>query len=591
MPLHAIDWIIIGSYFAVALAVGLYYRKRAGASLAEFFLSGRSLPWWIAGTSMVATSFAADTPLAVTGLVARHGVAGNWFWWSFALGGMVIVFVYARLWRRAGVMTDVELVEMRYGGKPAAFLRGFRSIYIALLVNSIIVGWVTAAMLNVLKFTVFSGTEAASGSSDWLIILVLFAIVGLYSTLSGLWGVVITDFIQFSVAMVGSIVFAYYCVAHVGGLDALRERLATGYEGGEQILSFLPDFTAAEPWMPLNIFLIMLFVQWWASWYPGSEPGGGGSTVQRMASCRSERDSLLATLWYQLAHYCLRPWPWLLVALCALAVYPDLRQLDDPGVGYPMLMRDIAPVGLRGVMLVVFFAAFMSTLSTQINWAASYLVGDFYRRFWNPDADERHLTRASRLATVFVMVVCAGSSWIMRGIAVDEAWKFLAALGAGTGAVFMLRWFWWRINAWSEISAMVASLFYFILVSRYVESNEHRLAIVAALTIPTWLAVTFMTKPEDDAKLDGFYEQIRPGGGGWGPVADRLPNVDVDRHLAASVLAAILATAVVYFTIPGVGLLLFGSFGRGALALSAALLCGVATYTLAQRIGWERMTR
>lgn len=591
MPLAPIDWAIIVTYFVVALAVGLYYRKRAGSSLAEFFLSGRSLPWWIAGTSMVATSFAADTPLAVTGLVARHGIAGNWFWWSFALGGMVIVFVYARLWRRAGVMTDVELVELRYGGKPAAFLRGFRSIYIALLVNSIIVGWVTAAMLNVLKFTVLSGTPAATGASDWIIIVTLFAIVGLYSTLSGLWGVVITDFLQFLVAMAGSIVFAGYCVAHVGGLDAMRERLATGYAGGEQILRFLPDFSSTDPWMPLNIFLIMLFVQWWASWYPGSEPGGGGAMVQRMASCRSERDALLATLWYQLAHYCLRPWPWLLVALTALAVYPDLRELPDPGVGYPMLIRDLAPAGLRGTMLVVFFAAFMSTLSTQINWAASYLVGDFYKRFLKPEADEKHLTRVSRLTTLLVMLVCMGSAWIMRGIAVDEAWKFLAALGAGTGAVFILRWFWWRINAWSEISAMIASLVYFIGVSRYVASNELRLAVVAALTIPTWLLVTFLTRPEEEARLDAFYEKIRPGGGGWKPIAERKPGVDADQHLLASVLAAFLATGVVYFTIPGVGLVLFGELGRGTLALAGALACGVMTYQLVHRIGWEKMTR
>ena len=591
MPLAPIDWIIIVAYFVIALAVGLYYRERAGSSLDEYFLSGRSLPWWIAGTSMVATSFAADTPLAVTGLVAKYGVAGNWFWWSFALGGMVIVFVYARLWRRAGVMTDVELVELRYGGKPAAFLRGFRSIYIALLVNSIIVGWVTAAMINVLKFTVFSGTETASGASDWLIIVALFAIVGLYSTLSGMWGVVITDFLQFIVAMVGSIVFAVYCVQHVGGLDAMRERLTTGYEGGEQILRFLPDFSSADPWMPLNIFLIMLFVQWWASWYPGSEPGGGGAMVQRMASCRSERDALLASLWYQLAHYCLRPWPWLLVALSALAVYPDLRALEDPGVGYPMLIRDLAPAGLRGVMLVVFFAAFMSTLSTQINWAASYLVGDFYKRFLKPDADENHLTWVSRLTTLFVMIVCMGSAWIMRGIAVDEAWKFLAALGAGTGAVFILRWFWWRINAWSEISAMIASLLYFIVVSSYVESNEIRLAVVAALTIPTWVIVTFVTRPEKDAQLDAFYEKIRPGGNGWKPVAARKPGVDVDKHLLWSVIAAFLATAIVYLTIPGVGMLLFGDYGKGALALAGALACAVATYQLVHRIGWEKMTR
>ncbi len=591
MPLATIDWVIIGCYFVLASGVGLYYRKRAGSSLSEYFLSGRSLPWWLAGTSMIATSFAADTPLAVTGLVARHGIAGNWFWWSFALGGMIIVFVYARLWRRAGVMTDVELVELRYGGKPAAFLRGFRAIYISLLVNSIIVGWVTAAMVNVLKFTVFSGTEAETGSSDWLIILALFAVVGVYSTLSGLWGVVVTDFVQFAVAMVGSVVFAYFCVSHVGGLDALREKLTSGYEGGEQILSFIPDFTAADPWMPLNVFLIMLFVQWWASWYPGSEPGGGGSTVQRMASCRSERDALLATLWFQLAHYCLRPWPWLLVALSALAVYPDLRTLEDPGVGYPMLIRDLAPAGLKGVMLVTFFAAYMSTISTHINWAASYLVGDVYRRFLRPNAEQVELTKVSRIATVFVLVVGAGASWLMRGIAVDEAWKFLAALGAGTGAVFMLRWFWWRINAWSELSAMVASLFYFILVSQRVASNEHRLAIVAALTIPTWLVVTFLTAPESRETLDRFYTKIRPGGAGWAPAAERNPGVEVDRYLGSSIVAALMATAVVYLTIPGLGYLLFGRYLAGVLALTGAAVASGLTYVLARRIGWENVTQ
>ena len=415
--------------------------------------------------------------------------------------------------------------------------------------------------------------------------------VGLYSTLSGLWGVVITDFIQFVIAMTGSIVFAYFCVRHVGGLTALRDALDQGYEGGDQILRFVPDFRAEEPWMPLNIFLIMLFVQWWASWYPGSEPGGGGSTVQRMASCRSERDSLLATLWYQLAHYCLRPWPWLLVALTALAVYPDLKSLPDPGVGYPMLIRDLAPPGLRGLMLVTFFAAFMSTISTQVNWAASYLVGDFYRRFVAPDADDGTLTRVSRVTTLLVLAVCGVSSWVMRDIAVDEAWKLLAALGAGTGAVFMLRWFWWRINAWSELSAMVASLGYFVVVSRYVESNEHRLAIVAALTIPTWLLVTFLTRPERDEVLDAFYTRIRPGGPGWSPSAARVPNIDVDRDLIPSILAALSATAVVYLTIPGVGFLLFGRYGDGALALGAALGCGIGTHALTRRIGWERVAR
>jgi len=591
MPLALIDWVLIASYFALSLGVGLAYRKRAGSGLEEYFLSGRSLPWWMAGTSMVATTFAADTPLAVTGLVARNGVAGNWFWWAFALGGMITVFVYARLWRRAGVMTDVELVELRYGGSPAAFLRGFRSLYMALLVNSIIVGWVTVAMLNILKFTVLSGTKAAEGGWDLSIIIVLFAVVGLYSTLSGLWGVVVTDFVQFLLAMGGCIVFAFFAVAHVGGISALGARLAEGHAGGEQILSFLPDFSASEPWMPLDIFLIMIFVQWWASWYPSAEPGGGGSVVQRMASCRDERHAVLATLWFQIAHYCLRPWPWLLVALSALAVYPDLRTLPDPGVGYPMLIRDIAPAGLRGVMLVAFLAAYMSTISTQINWAASYLVGDMYLRFLKPDADESRLSAVSRGASVLVTVFGVAASWLMREIAVDEAWKILAALGAGTGAVFMLRWFWWRINAWSEISAMAASLVYFLIVSRFVVANERRLALVAVLTIVTWVAVTFLTRPERSPVLEKFYARIRPGGGGWGPVASRLPEVDVDRNLGRSVAAAFLATGVVYLTLPGIGFLLFGSHGAAAASFGAALACAASVYLLVRNVGWEKIVR
>jgi Na+/proline symporter len=591
MSLALIDWILIAAYLALSLGIGLAYRKRAESSLEEYFLSGRSLSWWMAGTSMVATTFAADTPLAVTGLVARNGIAGNWFWWAFALGGMITVFVYARLWRRAGVMTDIELVELRYGGKPAAFLRGFRSLYIALLVNSIILGWVTVAMLNILKFTVLSGTEAARGGWDLPIIIILFAVVGLYSTLSGLWGVVVTDFIQFILAMGGCIVFAFFAVDHVGGMSALRERLAAGHVGGEQILSFLPDFSARDPWMPLDIFLIMIFVQWWASWYPSAEPGGGGSVVQRMASCRDERHAVLATLWFQLAHYCLRPWPWLLVALVALAVYPDLRSLPDPGVGYPMLIRDIAPPGLLGILLVAFLAAYMSTISTQINWAASYLVSDLYLRFLKPDADESRLATVSRWASVLVTLFGVAASWLMRDLAVDEAWKLLAALGAGTGAVFMLRWFWWRINAWSEISAMAASLVYFLIVSRFVVSNERRLAVVALLTIVTWLLVTFLTRPERSEVLEAFYARIRPGGGGWQPIASKLPNVNVDRNLGKSVAAAFLTTGVVYLTLPGIGFILFGETRAAALSLGGALACGALAYGLVRNVGWEKIVR
>lgn len=589
MQLTGLDWTIIVAYFAVALGIGLWFRRRAGRSMAEYFVSGRSLPWWIAGTSMVATTFAADTPLAVQGLVAQHGLAGNWFWWAFALGGMFTVFVYARLWRRAEVLTDVELVELRYGGRPAALLRGFRALYIALLVNSIIIGWVTGAMLRILKHTVFSGTAMGEGASDWWLIVAMLAVVGVYSTLSGLWGVAVTDFVQFAMAMVGMVILAVIAVAHVGGVDALQQQVAANFGGGEQAFGFLPDFTAADPWMPLDIFLIMLFVQWWASWYPGAEPGGGGYVVQRMAACRDERHSLLATLWFQVAHYCVRPWPWLMISFVALAIYPDLRSLDDPGVGFPMVIRDLAPSGLRGLVLVAFFAAFMSTISTQMNWGASYLVSDFWARFVRPDANEDELTRASRWASVLVLVIGAGTAWLMRDVSVDEAWKFLAALGAGTGAVFMLRWFWWRINAWSEIVAMAASLVFFVAVSGWIESNERRLAVVAALTIAAWLAATWLTRPEDDATLERFYRKVRPGGPGWGPVAARAPDVAADEHLGLSIVAALLGGGIVYLTLPAVGWLIFGRTAAALAALLGAAACGLGVAAILRHIGWEEV--
>jgi SSS family transporter len=589
VELNLLDWLIIFGYLVMAAGIGLTFRKRAGRSVTDYFLSGRSLPWWIAGTSMVATTFAADTPLAVTGLIARHGLAGNWFWWAFALGGMITVFVYARLWRRAEVLTDVELVELRYGGKAAAFLRGFRALYIALLVNAIIIGWVTGAMITVLQQTVFAGGEAGTGSYEWLLIVVLLGVVGIYATLSGLWGVAITDFIQFILAMAGSIALAAIAVSHLGGMQAMRAQVVARFPEGDDAFRFLPDFSASDPWMPLGIFLIMLFVQWWASWYPGAEPGGGGYVVQRMASAKDERHSVLATLWFQIAHYCVRPWPWLLVAFAALALYPDLRSLPNPGVGYPSIIRDLAPAGLRGLMLVAFFAAFMSTISTQMNWGASYLVNDFYKRFVRPDADERHLTLASRAASIVVLLVGSVAAWLLRDVSVDEAWKFLAALGAGTGAVFMLRWFWWRINAWSEITAMIASLVAFVGVSRWIESNEYRLAVVAAITVAAWLAATYLTLPERPETLGAFYRKVRPAGPGWKPVATLHPDVTSDDHLGLSVAAAVLAAGIVYFTLPAVGLLLFGEIGRGALALVGAAACAVGVVLLARRMGWDRI--
>ncbi|MBK8978791.1 MAG: Na+:solute symporter [Planctomycetes bacterium] len=588
MQLTTLDWAIIVAYFALSLGIGIAFSKRAGSSFVEFFASGRSLPWWIAGTSMVATTFAADTPLAVTGLVAKRGLAGNWFWWAFALGGMLTVFVFAKLWRRAEVLTDVELIELRYGGPAARALRVFRGVYIAVVMNSIIIGWVTKAMASVLKQTVLfdaAATPAAgtSGSSMdfWLVAIMLLA-TGVYSILSGMWGVAITDVIQFVLALAGCVALAIVAVDHVGGTDALREQVTASFPGGAHAFDFVPDFSAADPWMPLGVFLVMVFCQWWATWYPGAEPGGGGYIVQRMASCRDERHAVKATLWFQLAHYCLRPWPWILVAFAALAMYPQLRDVEDAGIGFPMVMRDLAPVGLRGLLLVTFFAAFMSTISTQMNWGASYLVNDVYRRFLRPTASDRELARASRGASALVLLLGGIAGWVMvvENVSVDDAWKFLAALGAGVGLVFMLRWFWWRINAWSEIAAMVGSLGFFALMRTVDWKDEYRQLAVALLSAALWLAVTFLTRPERDDVLLAFYRKVRPDGPGWRPLAARAPEVRPDRTLGRSVLCALLGTAIVWSALPGVGAVIFGDWDTAATSIAIALVAGIALFRL-----------
>lgn len=628
MTLSTVDYLIIVLYFAVMLGIGFWYRSRAGKNITEYFISGRSLPWWIAGTSMVATTFAADTPLAVVGLTIQDGMAGNWVWWAFALGGMITVFVYSKLWRRAGVMTDVELVEMRYSGKPAAALRGTRAIYVALIVNPIIIGWVTKAMVMVLNETVLYdvgassfetsmfGEENALVGRSWMIILVTLAMVGVYGMLSGMWGVAMADVLQFCFAMFGCVALAYLAIDHFGGAPQLEAKVIENFgPQGAAAFDFIPNLTGKGAWIPVYVFLIMLLVQWWATWYPGAEPGGGGYVVQRMAACKDERHSMLATLWYQIAHYCVRPWPWLIVAFAALAMYPELRtgEVADPafdsGVGFPMAMRDLSGPGLRGLLIVTFFAAFMSTLSTQMNWGASYLVRDVYQRFIKPDATDKQLTSASRYASLIVLVAGVVASVLMMNVAVDAAWKILLALGAGTGAVFMLRWFWWRINAWSEISSMVGSLAFFLsydffvlllsgpekdpltlLKSLYVFHSielksgtfswagvdpglsEVKMLAVALLTIVLWLIVTFVTRPESEDKLDAFYRKVRPGGPFWKPVAKRNPDIKADKDVGLSIFAALCATGIVYSTLPCIGNIIFQHYDQ-------AFWCGLAALT------------
>lgn len=603
MTLTVLDWIIIAAYVLMTLAIGIGFSRRAGKSLNEYFISGRSLPWWVAGTSMVATTFAADTPLAVTGIVIKDGLAGNWIWWAFAVGGMITVFVYARLWRRSEVVTDVEFVELRYGGKPAAALRGIRAVYVALIVNSIIIGWVCGAMITFFDATIFAGAGESTTRQWWLLVGCL-ALVGIYATLSGMWGVAITDVIQFLLAMFGCILLAFVAVRHLGGVDVVREKVVAQFEGGDQALKFLPRFTGDGVWMPLHAFMIIALMQWWATWYPGAEPGGGGYVVQRMAACKDERHSLLATLWFQIAHYCLRPWPWIMVAFVALAMYPELRSSYladssfDPGKGYPMVISDLAPSGLRGLMLVTFFAAFMSTISTQMNWGASYLVKDVYQRFIKPEATDKHYANASRVASVLVLSSGGCATWLMKDYSIDTIWNILLALGAGTGLVFMLRWFWWRINAWSEIVAMIASLVFFLLVGveekktslevLVVGSAQVKIMVVAFASITAWLIATYVTPPESMDKLTAFYKKIGPGGPGWKPVAAKCPKIPVDQDLGTSIAAALFAAGMIYSILPMTGFIIFGDIESAVIAGLAAIACGVVTLILVKRLTTTR---
>jgi Na+/proline symporter len=598
MQLSALDWTIIAGYFALALGIGLYFKKRAGSSFVEYFASGRSLPWWIAGTSMVATTFAADTPLAVTGLIAKNGLAGNWFWWAFALGGMLTVFVFAKLWRRAEVLTDVEFIELRYSGRPAAFLRGFRAIYVAVIVNSFIIGWVTQAMLTVLRHTVLTDLPEDSWIDFWLVIGML-GITGVYGILSGLWGVAITDMLQFVLAMFGCITLAVVAVDHVGGIEALKESTIKNF-GDTQVFDFIPDFGSAAAWMPAGVFIALALGQWWATWYPGAEPGGGGYIVQRMASCKDEKHAFKATLFFQLAHYCIRPWPWIIVAFAALSMYPELREwaldpdsTNDPGAGFPMVIAELAPSGLLGLLLVTFFAAFMSTISTQMNWGASYIVNDIYKRFVRPDADDRHLVKMSRIASGLVLVLGAIAAFIMRAlsISVADAWAILAALGGGLGSVFLLRWFWWRVNAWSEIAAMTASIVLYVAVKVWQDglapadqmAGQYTSLIVATGSLGIWLVATFLTAPEPMERLTKFYKKVRPDGPGWAPVAANATETRPDGNLGSMITCALLGTGIIWLMLPAVGAFIFGEYGKGFGLTAGAVACALGLFRLTNR--------
>jgi Na+/proline symporter len=583
--LQTIDWVIIGLYFLLSASIGVYFTRRAGSSIQEFFLSGRNLPWWLAGTSMVATTFAADTPLAVTELVAKNGIAGNWLWWNFVFGGVLTVFFFARLWRRAGILTDVEFVELRYSGRPAAFLRGFRALYLGLFINTIIIGWVNLAMASVLE-----GMFGIPPGQVMIYVALSLGLTAVYSALSGLWGVAVTDAFQFVLAMTGTIVLAVFVLdlPQIGGLAGLVDKVP------DWALSFFPAISESAQQnstgaltLSAGAFFAFVGIQWWACWYPGAEPGGGGYVAQRMMSAKDERHSLFATLWFTVAHYCVRPWPWIIVGLATLVLYPELGP-DEKRLGYVYAMRDFLPEGVKGMLVAAFFAAYMSTISTQLNWGTSYIINDFYRRFARPDAGERHLVAVSRIATLAMMALSLYVTSILDTI--SGAWAFLIEAGAGLGLVLILRWFWWRINAWSEIAAMVTPLavYGWLYIATPIRFPETLYTIVAVTTV-SWVVVTLLTKPTEAETLARFYGRVHPGGPGWRALSERYPDVKADRGYGHLLRDWVCGVILVYSVLFGVGQIILQKAGQGLLYLAvAAAAAGVIWRDLAKQVSEER---
>lgn len=567
MVLAGIDWTIITVFFIGSLAVGILVAKRASGSVSEFFLSGRNQPWWLLGVSMVATTFSADTPNLVTDIVRQNGVSGNWEWWAFLLTGMLTVFVYSKLWRRSEVLTDLEFYELRYSGKAAAFLRGFRAVYLGVFFNMMIMATVCLAAIKI--------GGVLLNLSPWQVLLIASIITVLYSSLGGLTGVLITDFFQFIMAMVGSVWAAYIIVnlPQVGGLEQLVQ-----HEAVVPKLDLLPDFSNMDTLVPL--FIIPLAVQWWSVWYPGAEPGGGGYIAQRMLSAKDEKNAIGATLFFNIAHYALRPWPWILIALASIIVFPtmDSIQAAFPHLHPSLIRNDLAypamltylPHGLLGLVVASLISAFMSTISTHLNWGSSYVVNDFYRRFLNPTASDKQMVRVGQLTTVVLMVISATLALYLENAM--QAFRILLTIGAGTGLIFILRWFWWRINAFTELSGMAASFvlaIYFELIHARLGFEEiqssYRILLSVGITTVVWLIVTFLTRPTDMRVLRSFYSKVRPGGPGWHHVlkkaAEELQPIytQVPRtNLSLEILSVFVGTVCVYSALFATGYWLYG---------------------------------
>ena len=592
ITLHIIDWLIIGGYIIFSLLIGIYFSKRAAKSTEEYFLSGRSLPWWIVGTSMVATTFAADTPLAITEFIRGQGIWQNWFWWNLLMGSLLGVFLFSRLWRRAEVLTDNELLELRYSGKPAAFLRAFKAGYFAILYNFIVMGWVINAMASI--------ASVMLNMDKWTAVWLCVVIALVYAILSGFWGVVITDIVQFCIAMFGSISLAVISLSHVGGMNSLIGKISSLIESNmisENTLKFLPpvpeaDITSSLFWeSPFSKFLIFITLMWWS--HHGTD--GGGYIIQRMSSAKNERHALLATLWFSVANYALRVWPWIIVAVVSITMFPVIPDAySELGVkaGYPLVMNTLLGPGLKGILIVSFLAAFMSTIDTHLNWGASYLINDVYKRFYRPNETDAHYVIVGKIVTIILMVLAAYTALKMESI--SKAWEFIFSMGAGIGLVLILRWFWWRINAWSEISALTTSILitislellsYSQTISRGVEYSlfgtapvifgitlqiHHKLIITVPMAILAWIMVTFLTKPEPEEKLKEFYNRIQPGGW-WKPIIGNYNHTlrPVTDGIFIQWLAGVM---MIYGLTFGIGNLIFRKYSYSVLLLGIALI-------------------
>jgi Na+/proline symporter len=574
MQLASIDWFVIVICLAAAFAPAVFFARRASKGTDEFFASGRSAPWWLIGTSMVATTFSTDTPNLVTDFVRTSGVSQNWQWWAFLLTGMMTVFFYARMWRRSGVLTDLEFYELRYSGRSAAFVRGFRAVYLGLFFNCAIMASVTLAAVKI--------ANVLLGWSRLQTVIVCGLICIVFSAMAGLWGVLASDLIQFAIAMVGVFAAAYVALSQpeVGGLSGLVAKV------DPSTLRLLPDFSN---WgLTLSVLIIPLTIQWWSVWYPGAEPGGGSYIAQRMLAAKDEKNAMAATLWFNIAHYALRPWPWIIVALCSILVFPSLADIKTalPHVSDDLIGNDLAypamltllPAGLLGLLVASLLSAYVSTMSTHLNWGCSYLVHDLYRRFLKPDASERHLVWLSRVMTALLMVVSGATVFLLS--TAGEAFQLLLSIGAGTGLIYLLRWFWWRINAWSEIAAMASS--FTIAAALFAArkggldlSSHAALVWSVALTTVVWVAVTFLTKPADTETLHRFYRKVRPAGRGWAKVVGSEEAEGPRDRLSLAFLGWVFGCTFVYSGLFGAGALLYGHPLQGTLSLTVTLGAGL----------------